>query len=746
MLATVFHQIRFFPLLVLCLLVDGRSFGAEIIRSTAGVRSMPKAEAAKLLPVEIRGIVSFSYPSKVGRFRGNLILEHEGVGIFVNIDDKVVARDFSGEVISNGDWPSMEVGTEVVVSGTTAGGQYAPVVKSKELRILGRVALPPARPYVLSDILTGSMDCQRVELRGVVQGAGLSLTNDPMFRLEVAVPAGRMVVECFPPGQWTRDMLLGATIRVTAVCLVYFNVRGETLGVHFVVGDPGHIAVEKPAPTDPFSVPRVPLNALQAFSTSGPNLERVQIVGQATLSRPGEYFYLEHGGRAVRVSSRDEDRFQPGEWVVASGFIDLHQSFAELREADVRRTGDGILQEPPLLSPKVLLASSEWKWRSPAPVDYNGRLITVQGSLAKIEPTSDGGRRVILSTDVGSVAATLDAGGGAKELDSLLPGSELRATGVCELQFPSTQLLTDFPKPTGFSLLMRGPADLRVLQSASWWTPKRLWMLLGGTILLLTLAIVWNLLLRRLVRQRSSQLAAETRARDRAEVEYDATLRERTRLAADLHDTLEQSLTGLAFQLDTSRVLSAKSPDSSARHLELGRQLLTRSREDLRRSIWNLRARALDDNSFADAIREAALEAAEGRPIKIAVEEDGEPFPLPEFIAGNLLLLAQEAMTNAMKHGRAETVTVCVGYAAGWITLRILDDGAGFDPKKAPGLQEGHFGLQGMRERANRLDGTVRIESTPGKGATIAVRVPVPVETDRPPERREPAGAGGSSA
>ncbi|MBC8167598.1 MAG: sensor histidine kinase [Bryobacteraceae bacterium] len=566
-----------------------------------------------------------------------------------------------------------------------------------------------------------------------------------MIRLELAVPAGRMVVESFPPGPWTREKLLGATIRVSAVCLTYFNVRGETLGVHFLVGNPDHIIVEKPAPVDPFAVPEVPLNALQPFSPTGPNLERVQIVGQVTLSRPGEYFYLEDRARAVRVFTREKTRFKPGEWVVASGFIDLHQSFAELREADVRRTGPGNLAEPPLLTHTGLLSSSERKWGYPVPVDYNGRLITLTASLAKIEPTDGGGRRLLLSTDAGSVVATLDAGGGAKELDALLPGSGIQVTGVCELQFPGTQLLTDFPNPTGFSLQMRSPADMRVVYSASWWTAKRLWILLGSTVVLLSLAIVWNLLLRRLVRQRSSQLAAETRARDRVEIEYDATLRERTRLAADLHDTLEQALTGLAFQLDTSRVLSAKAPEASARHLELGRQLLTRSREDLRRSIWNLRARALEDNSFADAVREAAFQAAEGRPITIAVEEEGEPCPLPEFIAGNLLLLAQEAMTNAIKHGHAETVTVRVGYAEGWITLGIHDDGRGFDPRSAPGLQEGHFGLQGMRERANRLDGTVKIESKPGKGATIAVRVPIPVQSDKPPEKREPAGAGGAN-
>lgn len=739
MVASVSASTRLRLLLLLLLMAGGPTWAVETIRSTAAVRSMPPKEAALGLPVEIRGMVTFSYPSDD---RGNFIVEQGGVSIFVNIKDHVLPLDASGRLVGNGLWPVIGVGTEVVVTGITAKGLYAPVVNANEIRILERMTPPPPHSFVLSDVLTGLMDCQRLELRGVVQGAEFTTTQGPMLRLELAVPGGRMVVECFPPGPWTPAKLLGATIRVTAVCMVYFNVRGESLGVHFVVGQPDHIIVEKPAPADPFAVPKVGLNALQVFSPAGPNLERVQIVGQATLSRPGEYFYLEHGGRAVRVFTREKTRFEPGEWVIASGFIDLHQSFAELREAEVRRLGPGTLLEPPLLTHKGLLASAERKWNSPAPVDYNGRLITLRGSLSKIEPTEDGGRQLLLSTDGGSVAVTLDAGGGANALDALLPGSGVQVTGVCELQFPSTQLLTDFPNPTAFSLQLRSPADLRVLDSASWWTPKRLWILLGSTAVLLSLVSVWNLLLRRLVKKRSSQLAAETRARDRAGIEYDATLRERTRLAADLHDTLEQALTGLAFQLDTSRVLSTKAPASSARHLELGRQLLTRSREDLRRSIWNLRARALEDNSFADAVRAVAEQAAEGRPVLIAVEEHGEPCPLPEFIAGNLLLLAQEAMTNAMKHGQAETVTVRVTYDEGWLTLGIHDDGRGFNPRSAPGLQEGHFGLQGMRERANRLDGSVRIESKPGKGASISVRVPIPTLSNEAPEKGQPAGAG----
>ena len=126
-----------------------------------------------------------------------------------------------------------------------------------------------------------------------------------------------------------------------------------------------------------------------------------------------------------------------------------------------------------------------------------------------------------------------------------------------------------------------------------------------------------------------------------------------------------------------------------------------------------------------------------GREEQITVETDGPVVALPDFIAGNLLLLAQEAVTNALKHAgarvialrlvsRPESVTVSV-------TVSVADDGAGFDPAHAPGQEDGHFGLQGMRERMKRLGGTLRIESAPGAGTRIAASVPASAFASGPP-------------
>ncbi len=159
-------------------------------------------------------------------------------------------------------------------------------------------------------------------------------------------------------------------------------------------------------------------------------------------------------------------------------------------------------------------------------------------------------------------------------------------------------------------------------------------------------------------------------------------------------------------------------------HLGLARQQLDRSREDLRRSLWNLRANPLENHTLGGALREVAADRRLGLGTEIAVASSGPERPLPDFVAGNLLLLAQEAITNALKHAHPRRIDLALRFDAAALTLKIRDDGAGFDPATVEGPRDGHFGLQGMRERIKRLGGNLEVRSAPGPGTTLAATVP----------------------
>ena len=207
------------------------------------------------------------------------------------------------------------------------------------------------------------------------------------------------------------------------------------------------------------------------------------------------------------------------------------------------------------------------------------------------------------------------------------------------------------------------------------------------------------------VKERTAQLKFEITARKESEVQFKAVLTERTRLAQELHDTVEQTLTGIALQLDTASKLHDRSPENSLRHLELARSLMAKSQVEVRQSVWDLRSRELEQFDLSTALAEGARQITSGTNVQVRFETKGEPQSLPEVVEENLLRIGQEALANIIKHSGATHVNIELQFERQQVSLQVKDNGTGFDLEKAVGPSEGHFGLLGMSERAKRLGG-----------------------------------------
>jgi signal transduction histidine kinase len=233
------------------------------------------------------------------------------------------------------------------------------------------------------------------------------------------------------------------------------------------------------------------------------------------------------------------------------------------------------------------------------------------------------------------------------------------------------------------------------------------------------------------VAERTAQLHVEMTARKTAEVQFKAVLAERTRLARDLHDTLEQTLTGIALQLDTVAKLFSRTPEQAHHHLQLARNWLRQSQVGLRRSIWDLRSRELEQFDLPSALEQSAQQLVEGTEITLDFATTGDRRALPEVVEENVLRIGQEAFTNIAKHARATRVAILLEFGQHALRLRIADNGVGFESAVAPSPGESHFGLLGMTERAKRLAGHIVVDSTPGHGTTITVEIPLePVDAE----------------
>jgi signal transduction histidine kinase len=198
---------------------------------------------------------------------------------------------------------------------------------------------------------------------------------------------------------------------------------------------------------------------------------------------------------------------------------------------------------------------------------------------------------------------------------------------------------------------------------------------------------------------------------------------ERKRIARELHDETSQGLAVLAMGLEAAQdALRAGMPP----RLEEVKALAVRTLEDVHRLILDLRPSVLDDLGLVSAIRWYAERTLESRGISVRCEF-GEMPRLPPEMETALFRMCQETMSNIARHAQATAVLVQVGIEGSEVVIDVEDDGKGFDPDAA-GQREGRrpWGLMGIRERAEILGGVARIESAPGQGTHVEVRIPVP--------------------
>jgi two-component system sensor histidine kinase DegS len=145
---------------------------------------------------------------------------------------------------------------------------------------------------------------------------------------------------------------------------------------------------------------------------------------------------------------------------------------------------------------------------------------------------------------------------------------------------------------------------------------------------------------------------------------------------------------------------------------------------ELRNSITGLQLLAEGEGSFMDLLRQSVSSMSHWPEGAIVFTTAGEPREVSQSLAGNLLLLFQEAVGNAFKHGDARHVSVHVSFTKQNLAMKIRDDGRGFVPGEAPSTVAGHFGIAGMKRRMQWLGGSLQVRSKPGEGAEITITLP----------------------
>ncbi len=227
-----------------------------------------------------------------------------------------------------------------------------------------------------------------------------------------------------------------------------------------------------------------------------------------------------------------------------------------------------------------------------------------------------------------------------------------------------------------------------------------------------------NVLVQRLRSQQAQLMQANARLTHYAGmVEQLSISRERNRLARELHDTLAHTLSGLSVQLETTQAYWDVEPET-ARNLLAKSLAATRSGlNETRRALKALRASPIDDLGLLLSLQKLAESAAERGKLNLSLSLPGQISSLSPDVEQCIYRIAQEALENVVYHANAQTLTVQLTVSDEVIHLRVEDDGLGFDTKQSQ--ETGHYGLAGMRERAQAAGGELTLSSQPGQGTQI---------------------------
>ena len=702
--------------------------GAGEIQPIAMVRSLPVAELATNPPVRIRGVVTL-------RDESIIVIQDDTAGIYVNF---AFARDRG--VRTDARTPdAVQVGVEVEIDGLIDPGGFSPPVLPREVRVLGPKPLPKPRQTDSERFFSGADDSLLIEVTGVVHDV-VDAGSEWWLNLE---SAGRPFVANVTKSATLDDpqQLVDAEVRLTGVPVAIYNTRGEFLQPQLWVRRPEWFTVVSPPPYSPFDCPEVAMSSLAGFRPEPFRGHRIRTKGVVIHTAPGQAVHLQDGAGGVRVATRSDERFKPGDRVEVAGFIDRKGRVAGLTDAIFRKTDSGPPPNPTTITPDEVVAINTKSATSAvmaSPGDYEGCLIRFPARLLEARTSHESGLLLLSAgkTSVVAVAGRDDFIG----LRRLMPGSELEVTGIVATDWKFDSAQRPATIPDRMTVIVRSADDVRLIRGPSWWTPQRLAAALTGVAATLAGALVWVALLRRQVTKQAGLLAAEMRQRRDAAVDSEATLKERNRLAANLHDTLLQTLGGIGYQLDACQGSRGQDENDAKVHFDVARRMVNHATSELHSSVWAMRSLPIRQQSFPEALRTLVARIGEGHAAETFVHTSGFLGSVPEFVAGNLLLIVQEAVYNALRHGRPANVHVTVSDepATQSIRVEVRDDGRGFAVGKAEGVEQGHFGLHGMRERAERLGGTLVIESTPGSGTTVRATV---IRRDYDREIGEPAAA-----
>ena len=452
------------------------------LTTSRAVHGMTNNEARRGYPVHLHDVCVLYYNADVG----NLFISDPSGSVYVDMRGQPRLPLRAGDLLE--------------ISGISGAGGFAPILKRPVIRITGHRPLPPAPRVSLDHLLTGLDDTIWVEVGGIVRSvveadhltayADQGASGKGNILLTIATGAGRLDVITLESGGIEYHNLVDSDVVVRGVCAPRFNKKGQLIGVHLFTPSLSLLRIVMRRPQDPFSLPVRELGSVMQYTPDTAPGHRIRVTGVVTSSWGGRWISIMDRGRGMILQSPQASLLAIGDLVDVVGFPAVIGYSATLEDVECRRIGR---QAPPL--PRVITAAEGFEG------DPDSELVRIRGRLLG-QTKTPGEWNLLLSADGRAFTASLPDSGSEALASSLRDGSTLEITGIC-----SVEVLPD-KTPKAIRILPRSPADIAVLDRASWWTAPKILIVLGVSLGIILLAGLWVIVLRGQVDARTEALRA----------------------------------------------------------------------------------------------------------------------------------------------------------------------------------------------------------------------------------------------
>jgi len=630
---------------------------------------------------------------------------------------ELILRDDTGTArLTMRSRPSLAVG-DIVVFEERPRTNNSPIAST---RILDHRPLPAPIPAQAADVLSGRHDWKRVRVQGKLQDVLPSDLNHEWCCLTLNGDGTSVQASTPNTGDLIRRLtaLTDAVIEIDGVVLPHDGSPRTKIGRILRFAGIGDIRVKRPPSADPFDKPDIAETyglSPSVVSTLGRHSVRGRILAcwddcLALLRTPR--------GEFVKISTGIPHGARPGEFVEAVGLPESDLHHINLTAATLRPSEPFELIELPATDFPRSRPGCAFNMQQI--VRLHGHVVRLAGVARNLPMPESSSRQFHLDIDGQLVPVNFGSADSARL--AIRSGSRVEISGVLVLSIESWSPRTTFPRILGFFIVLRSADDVRILAQPSWWTTERLTIALGTLFAFLVSVLIWNLSLRHLATRKGRELFRE----QLGHVKADLRTEERTRLAVELHDTLAQNLTGVSMEIEAANDLRGEAPQAMLDRLGIAAKALKSCRDELRNCLWDLRSQALDEKDMTTAILRTLRPHVSDS--QLSVRFNVPRSRLSDNTAHALLRIIRELVVNAIRHGNASAVKVAGTLDGDKLLCSVTDNGQGFDPDAAPGVLQGHFGLQGIRERIDELGGHFTLVSTLGKGTKATIVVPIPLE------------------